>query len=61
MFVPEQLIWHQSRLTTGEFVRGALTFAGVALALTAVSGLAAYLLARRAASIDPVQALREEG
>ena len=37
-----------------------LTFAGAALALTAVSALATYLPARRAAAIDPLEAVRTE-
>jgi putative ABC transport system permease protein len=41
--------------------RDPVTFATVALALTAVSALATYLPARRAAGIDPLHALREQG
>jgi len=37
-----------------------VTFAGAALALTAVSALATYLPARRAAAIDPLEAVRAE-
>jgi ABC-type antimicrobial peptide transport system permease subunit len=37
-----------------------LTFAGATLALTAVSALAIYLPARRAAAIDPLAALRTD-
>ena len=37
-----------------------LTFAGATLALTAVSALATYLPARRAAAIDPLEAVRAE-
>jgi putative ABC transport system permease protein len=41
--------------------RDPLTFAGVALTLIAVSAIATWLPARRAAGIDPLQALREQG
>jgi ABC-type antimicrobial peptide transport system permease subunit len=37
------------------------TFVAVALVLTAVSAAATYLPARRAAGIDPVRALRQDG
>jgi predicted permease len=37
-----------------------LTFAAVALALTAMAAVASYVPARRAASLDPVKALRDE-
>lgn len=40
--------------------RDAVTLGGAALVLTAVTFLAGYLPARRAASIDPIQALRHE-
>jgi predicted permease len=41
--------------------RDPATFAAVALIITAVSALATYLPARRAAGIDPLQALRDQG
>jgi putative ABC transport system permease protein len=41
--------------------RDPVTFATVALALTGVSALATYLPARKAAAVDPLQALREQG
>jgi ABC-type antimicrobial peptide transport system permease subunit len=37
-----------------------LIFAGAALALVAVAMAATYLPSRRAASVDPIQALRTE-
>jgi ABC-type lipoprotein release transport system permease subunit len=41
--------------------RDPLTFVSVAVILAVVSAVATYLPARRAAGIDPVQALREQG
>lgn len=41
--------------------RDPATFGTVALVLTGVSAFAAWLPARRAAAIDPLQALREQG
>ena len=41
--------------------RDPITFATVALVLVAVSGLATWVPARRAAAIDPLEALRQEG
>ena len=55
--------WASTRLMTSLLfdvsARDPVTFATVALALTCVSALAAWLPARRAAGIDPLQALRE--
>jgi putative ABC transport system permease protein len=57
--------WASTRLMASVLfevsARDPLIFATVALTLTAVSGLAIDLPARRAAGIDPLQALREEG
>jgi predicted permease len=48
-------------LLFGVSARDPITFASVAVALVIVSALATYLPARRAAGINPVQALREHG
>ncbi|MCC7124952.1 MAG: hypothetical protein IT178_08890, partial [Acidobacteria bacterium] len=44
----------------GVSARDPLTFAAVAAVLVAVSLVAIYLPARRAATVDPVRAFREE-
>jgi len=56
--------WFSSSLETmlaGVSPRDPLTFVGVALALVAIAGLAAYWPARRATRINPVAALRQDG
>jgi putative ABC transport system permease protein len=47
-------------LLYGVDARDPLTFAVGALILAAIAGLASWLPARRAASMDPVRALRVE-
>jgi ABC-type antimicrobial peptide transport system permease subunit len=58
------LAWFAVRFTAsyiyGVQAHDAFTFAAVALVLAAASFLAAWLPARRAASVDPILALRSE-
>jgi len=47
-------------LVFGISARDPLTFAAVPLVLAAVAGIASLIPARRAASTDPMQALRQD-
>ena len=54
------LTWSISGYLYGVGSRDLVTFAAIPLILTGVALLAAFVPARRAATVDPVQALKSE-